>query len=329
MIKTLKDDYSGVRKEAAWALSLIGDERAVEPLIAILGYWHNTKFVIEVLSKIKNIRAVGPLIKVLKNEHKDWYIREEAALALAGMGNSRAVEFLIEALSDEDRDVRKGAARTLGLIKDKKAVDHLIEALKDEDWYVRAEATEALGLIEDERAVKYLIEAFKNKGWVIREKTAEALVSIGTQAIEPLIKVLEDDDEDWYVRMEAAKALNEIGGIKVQKVLNVFLKSVNLKRVADNYKLFIRRGEPDTESLLIFALGRYGSETMAKDFFYCGNEKLEVAAMKWAEHHNYSIPSGKKESIRWESLRLPLLYEIRPPQRDPFAGIDFSSLWRP
>jgi len=47
------------------------------------------------------------------------------------------VERLIRALRDENRYVRWGAAGALGELGDARAVQPLVEALKDEDWNVR------------------------------------------------------------------------------------------------------------------------------------------------------------------------------------------------
>ncbi len=59
---------------------------------------------------------------------------EKRLLRLLGkLGDKRAVLPLIEALKDEDEDVRKEAAEALGELEDKRAVVPLIEALKDED----------------------------------------------------------------------------------------------------------------------------------------------------------------------------------------------------
>ncbi len=53
------------------------------------------------------------------------------------MKSEKAVDPLIEALKDEDSDVRRSAAEALGAMKSEKAVDPLIEALKDKTWTIR------------------------------------------------------------------------------------------------------------------------------------------------------------------------------------------------
>lgn len=75
----------------------------------------------------------------------------------------------------------------------------------------RDNAIEALVEI-GEPAVEPLIQALNNESWVVREAATEALGKIGDErAVEPLIKVLDDEDETTFVREAAAEALGEIG----------------------------------------------------------------------------------------------------------------------
>ena len=76
---------------------------------------------------------------------------------------------------------------------------------------------------------------------------------------------------------------------KAREALNAFLKDIDLKRVAEDYKSFIRREKYDTQGLLILVLHRYGSKTMAEDFYNCRNGKLKKASMRWVEQHGYTI----------------------------------------
>jgi len=117
------------------------------------------------IEKMEAKRDVKGLIKALK----DWRVVDEAAYVLGEIGDKRAVEPLIKALEDEDRNVRWGAAEALGYIGDKRAVEPLIKALEDEDWYVRKRAAYALGDIGDKRAVEPLTEALKDDEEEVRE----------------------------------------------------------------------------------------------------------------------------------------------------------------
>ena len=73
---------------------------------------------------------VDDLILDLKFGSSD--VRVEAAWALGEIGDARAVDPLIEALTDEYGRVRMSAAQALGEIGNQRAVGPLTEALKDE-----------------------------------------------------------------------------------------------------------------------------------------------------------------------------------------------------
>jgi len=169
---------------------------------------------VERLREKKNVKG---LIKALR--HKDWHVREEAAWALGGIGDARAVEPLIQALMDDSDVLRRIAAWALGEIGDRRAVEPLIQALEDRDPDVQEKAAEALGKIGDARAVEPLIQALKDKDSDVREKAAEALGKIGdTRAVEHLFQALKDD-KDWDVRGKAAEALGEIGEPAVEPLI--------------------------------------------------------------------------------------------------------------
>jgi len=84
-----------VRYEAVHLLELIGDARAVEPLIAVLkksGYGLVSD-IAKTLGKIGDARAVEPLIAFLNASDK--YARREAAEALGKIGDVKAIEPLV------------------------------------------------------------------------------------------------------------------------------------------------------------------------------------------------------------------------------------------
>lgn len=182
LIEALEDDKDrNVRLSVIWALGGIRDTRAVEPLIKALRYKDMTVRLeaIRVLGTMGDIRAVEPLIKALGHEG----LRREAVKALGEIGEpaveplDRAVESFIQALKDEDKEwrVRVVAAGALGEIGDTRAVEPLIQALSDLDGSVRSVAAEALGKIGDVRAVEPLTKSLKDKDKFVREDAKEAL----------------------------------------------------------------------------------------------------------------------------------------------------------
>jgi HEAT repeat protein len=186
----------------------------LEPLIKALGDKDRGHNAAEALGDIGDKRAVEPLIKALSDGGQE--VRESAARALGEIGDKRAVKPLIKALEDEDYSVRAIAAGALGNIGDKRAVEPLIKALKDKDFNVRYKAAKdnlTLGtgkITISEFAKRVKVNAMPSERSEARYRAAEALGNIGdTRAVEPLTKTLEDGDRD--VRNTAKEALKKLG----------------------------------------------------------------------------------------------------------------------
>jgi len=89
---------------------------------------------------------------------------------------SGSLESIIEALRNEDPDIRWEAARALGVIRDPRAVEPLIAALADTDPDVRRKAALALAKIHDQRAVEALLAcSMKDENQVVRWAAAFGL----------------------------------------------------------------------------------------------------------------------------------------------------------
>jgi len=100
---------------------------------------------------------------------------------------SNAIEFIINKLDDEDKDVRRAAYRALGEIKDVRAVEPLIAKLDDEDKGVRQQALRALAKIT-------------------RDEIDQKLLSVDIDALNPW---LDPKEPIAHARIaKAAKALN-------------------------------------------------------------------------------------------------------------------------
>jgi len=175
--------------------------------------WHAAR----VLRWTKDARAVDPLVRALKDA--DCNVRWSAAESLVVMGE-QAVEPLIAALRDADRDVRWRAGWALGRLKGAAAVDSLIRALGDADPDVRWRAAWALGQIGDAQAEWALIHALEDDYANVRWSAAEALGIIQDEnAVGPLIKLLNNPDEEIMIRLVAADALGKIGAPEAEAAL--------------------------------------------------------------------------------------------------------------
>jgi len=115
--------------------------------------------------------AVGPLSEALLNDSRSR-VRYNAAIALGDIKDAGSIDTLITALQkDVDYQVRMYSAEALGEMAEKwsielldNAVTALMEALKDNDQNVRQKAAAALGKIKSMRSVPALIEALQTYG---------------------------------------------------------------------------------------------------------------------------------------------------------------------
>jgi len=229
---TAFDDRGGlVRRNAAIAFGKIKDPRAVDPLLALLEdeYSSVRTSAAYTLGKMKENRAVEDLIGLLKDSHIN--VQEAAAVALGDIGDKRAVSPLIEALEENIGDRDWAAACALCKIGDEQAVEPLVDRLKKGPFGsldMDAAVVEALGNIVGRQAVDSLIAIFIdiNQNTIIRCAAAKALRKNGDDhAVGVLISRMNDKGEHPDVRFEAALALGQIGGAQAAKALSGAMNS--------------------------------------------------------------------------------------------------------
>ena len=226
LIKELQDPDSDVRSIAAVTLGEIGSEAkdAVPALIQLLQDQDAEGFVRA--NAALALREIGPeakdavpaLIQALQDQDK--YVRRDAAGALGKIGTPGAIKVakdryraivtlgwigskdevpaLIEALQNEDKDVRVNAAVTLREIVSEDAVPALIQALQGQDEWVRVNAAWALGEIGESAkdAVPALLQALQGQNKDVRKDVARALGNIGKDAMPALIQTLKNRNID-------------------------------------------------------------------------------------------------------------------------------------
>jgi HEAT repeat protein len=116
LMKTLESPAWVARRNAAWALGALDDDRAASALTKVLA-------------------DVEP------------QVREQAAWALGALNAESAVPALIAAVRDTDPRVRAQAAWALGAIGDPRALGAVLAALRDADPLVRRQGAWATGVL--------------------------------------------------------------------------------------------------------------------------------------------------------------------------------------
>jgi HEAT repeat protein len=149
LVKALASAGPTARRNAAWALGALDDQRAVAPLLTSMRDTdeHVREQASWALGALDDVRAAQALIGALRDPSPS--VRRQAAWALGAIDDASAVDALVTALADSDARVREQSAWALGAIGDPKASTGLSSALKDSDSRVRRQAAWALGAVAD------------------------------------------------------------------------------------------------------------------------------------------------------------------------------------
>ena len=164
-----------------------------------------------VLGEMGDSKAVEPLIDVLKND-KNGSVCITATDALIEIGDV-ATDALIKSLDHEKVNVRCDATRALGEIGNKKCVDKIINMLYDEWVNVRIYAVTSLGKLNDKKAVPALIDVMKNRSEndLVRAGAAAALGVLRDQrALLPLRELIMEAEELGELEDTALKSFKKI-----------------------------------------------------------------------------------------------------------------------
>ena len=219
-------ESADVRYYAAEVLGLIGDRRAVEPLLGVL--WDDSLDVrwvaAEGLGRLRDPRAVEPLGELLK-----------AHLAYADDSFARLLQGIIAAL---------------GRLGDRRAVQPLLAVFESLDENLRHEAADALdqvGWTPDSRSdgASY---------WAVRHDWLKC-IDIGAPAVGPLSALL--ISADAATRMRAVETLGEIGGPQAAQVLARCLRGWRLTKRDLVVFALARTGDPVAAHALVECLSDY------------------------------------------------------------------------
>ncbi len=172
------------RSKAAWALVEMGDERAEQTLIAIVGDDRETSLVrfqaIGALGKMHARQAVEPLVEVLTDAAEEDKVRAGAAVSLGWIGDAQASEPLAEVwLRAGDERLQDAAGRAF-MELEVPTSDVLVKALDDPECC--EEAAERLGRFADASAVPALEAAAERA----RERKAKRLAKAAEAAIDSI-----------------------------------------------------------------------------------------------------------------------------------------------
>lgn len=229
-LTALTDPDWRVRRQAAAAFEVLGDKRAVSPLVSALNDEHPKVrwSAVRALGKLGGAEVVKPLIAVLHDS--DDEVRCQAMDVLGQLRHPQVLAPLIAALHDPSLKVRNHATKVLASVGDVSIVPHLMALLIDEQASAHLDALapgaaggvpadadffHAFALVQPlaaalrrfaDAALPRLMAALDDPRPRIRARLVVTLGAIGDdRAAAALTRALQDPDP--LVRQRAAGAL--------------------------------------------------------------------------------------------------------------------------
>lgn len=226
LIKALVEKDQWLHESVYEALCKFKSTQTVDLLIAALkdNNWRVRCVASTILGKKGIVRALPTLIELIDND-KNRRVKEAAVKAVGLIEQPETKLYYGTVLDVIEADERIKIIASLSIKRDDQSLDLLIQALGDEDKQVKSFAVNALGARGDLWAVKPLIKALETaKGRVkfdivtmLWQEFLYRLQEIGDEAsIKQIVKIftklLEDKDAD--VRDSVAEALSQISAIE-------------------------------------------------------------------------------------------------------------------
>jgi HEAT repeat protein len=212
LINALRDENRDVQYDAAIALGIIGDPKAVEPLITVVQDNEEDSVcaqAINALERINDIRAVDVLIRALDvnihqaDQHRkvSYWVANDAARTLGELGDQKANEPLLAMLLDKNTDYRLlyNIEVSLGKLKEKRAFEPLIAMLEHPESIVVIGAIDALASFRDERAVEPLIAKLKSPDGSIQIEAVRMLGRMSDKRALPALEAIAMDKNQFKI----------------------------------------------------------------------------------------------------------------------------------
>ncbi|RMF87668.1 MAG: hypothetical protein D6736_12300 [Nitrospinota bacterium] len=201
-----------LQEQALEALEDSGDARAARAVITLLesdDYPDLQERGFRLLARQGGKEGTAFLLRQLQEGER--LTRRRAAQALAWIKAPEARQALLRALQDPDPAVRIAAARSLGEQADDQVLVPLLRLLQDPEAEVRREVAAVVARWEHPVVLNALLSLLHDTHPSVRQQGVFWLGERGEAgAVEPLLRLLEQQSEDTLLCSEAIKALGKI-----------------------------------------------------------------------------------------------------------------------
>ncbi|MBW3021371.1 HEAT repeat domain-containing protein [Candidatus Woesearchaeota archaeon] len=139
---------------------------------------------------------------------EDSQVKIQVIRALRRSKDSKAVEPLLKLFESQDAQIRIASIMALEDFKDPKIIEPVLNALQDPE--TRLVALDTLASLENDRAKQAIIQTLKDKDQAARLRAVDILVYRlkDSRAIEPLLDIVKNKDENTELRKRAISALS-------------------------------------------------------------------------------------------------------------------------
>ena len=257
------------RNQAALVLGLV--DNSVTPKLLELtkgNKWYTRCAAIKALGLLGDPQSGNHLISILSNKDENAKVRAEAAKSLGEINYVSSTKELIEAMDDRYINIRIAAIESLGKIKCKNNIENIISRILDdkEDTSVidasyrsiknfgkeaenallvylqenelnsKIKYLKALSFFNNSHVFEFLLQMVKNK--YEKQETRYFIIfhlgeNYGRKCIDLFLSIIEDDDESYYIKSSAIRALGIAGGAKAARILTSLLtinKSLEVRK---------------------------------------------------------------------------------------------------
>ncbi|MFQ5625800.1 MAG: HEAT repeat domain-containing protein, partial [Methyloligellaceae bacterium] len=256
-----------VREDGYPELDLIVDDLEYAPC------WEVQSQALNALGHIGDKRAAEAVIEFLQgDDYED--LQETGFRVLAQLDNPKTNRFLMEKLADGGRLARRRAARALGRSSElnggqgdtEDVVPGLVEALLDEDSEVRIAAVQALGKCQNPAVAVSLAMLLNDPEPQVRQEVARVLGSIRRGYVVERLHALLDEARP-ETRRDIVQLLGEIGDPASHDTLVALLDTQDEDLLYEVMLALGKIGQPGAEQqiaeILANAANQYGVRVQA------------------------------------------------------------------
>jgi HEAT repeat protein len=218
LMRTLSDSPE-LAIVTAGALAKIGDRRAFDALLALMGHEDASvrQAIVSALNSLGHPDMAGHMVSRLQDPNP--LVRESAVKIAGYFGYAECVELLLAACADPHPNVSRAALEHIPYLDDARVFDALLDGLRRPNATVRAAAARGLAQVEGTAALQPLLAALEDRDAWVRYYAARALGRHAFPDALAALAQLAQGDPAHHVRAAAIEALGRVGGARVVSIL--------------------------------------------------------------------------------------------------------------